>query len=319
MPSSGGAPTRGVYGDGSALPNARRVTHHRDVSVRRVIALVAALAILAWALVPLARALLLLRHGPSPNASTALLSNVAFAASDGVGLAGAYLPAAGAPATVILVHGFKNTRDDMLEHASFLHDAGYAVLLYDSRGCGQSGGTFGVGATEDRDVRGAVSFLKSRGDPSAARIAVLGVSLGAGAAILAAARDTRIDAVVADSTWADERIQLDRMSSLRIGPVAIPVLPYEAALVDAMAGARLEDARPRDEIRRIAPRPLLLIHSADDENATTTAADTEALYAAADEPKELWVAPRGGHAGALGAQRDEYVRRVLAFLARSPG
>lgn len=289
------------------------------MSVRRVVALLAALAILAWALVPLARGLLLLRHGPGANASVALLSNVAFAASDGVSLAGAYLPAAGARATVILVHGFKNTRDDMLEHASFLHDAGYAVLLYDSRGCGQSGGTFGAGATEDRDIRGAVSFLKGRGDPSAARIAVLGVSLGAGAAILAAARDTRIEAVIADSAWADERVQLDRMASLRIGPFAIPLLPYEPSLVEALVGAGLQDARPRDEISRIAPRPLLLIHSADDENATTTGADTDALYAAAGEPKELWIAPRGGHAGALGAQRDEYARRVLAFLARSFG
>ena len=289
------------------------------MSVRRVIAFAAALAILAWAFVPLARAVLLLRHGPVGLTSTTILSDVAFTASDGVSLAGAYMPAAGARATVILVHGFKNTRDDMLEHASFLHDAGYAVLLYDSRGCGQSGGTFGAGATEDRDIRGAVSFLKGSGDPSAARIAVLGVSLGAGAAILAAARDTRIQAVVADSAWADERVQLDRMASLHVGPLAIPLLPYEPALVEALVGARLQDARPRDEISRIAPRPLLLIHSADDENATTTEADTDALYAAAGEPKELWVAPRGGHAGALDAQRDEYIRRVLAFLARSFG
>jgi uncharacterized protein len=240
--------------------------------------------------------------------------DVTFAASDGVRLTGTYLPADVARATVVLVHGFKNTRADMLEHALFLHDAGYAVLLYDSRGCGQSGGTFGVGATEDRDVAGAVDLLKAAARPGSAHIAVLGVSLGAGAALLAAARDLRIEAVIADSSWADERVQLERMATLPLGAIALPLLPYEPALVDALVGARLEDARPRDEVARISPRPLLLIHSADDQNATTPLADAQALLAAAGEPKELWIAPRGGHAGAFGALRDEYARRVIAFL-----
>jgi len=106
-------------------------------------------------------------------------------------------------------------------------------------------------------------------------------------------------------------------ATLPIGPIAVPLLPYEPPLVDALVGGRLEDARPRDEIARIAPRPILLIHAADDENATTTLADAQALLAMAGEPKELWIAPRGGHAGALGAVRDEYTRRVLAFLDRA--
>lgn len=282
--------------------------------MRRALAISAIAIALGWASVPLARGMLLVRHGPTATASLSPLTNVTFDATDGVRLVGSLIPASGARATVVLVHGFKNTRADMLDYASFLHDAGYAVLAYDSRGCGESAGAFGVGATEDRDVRGAVAFLKASGGDSAAKIAVLGVSLGAGDALLAAARDARIDAVIADSSWADERVQLARMYSVSVGPLAVPLLPYEPALVDALVGGRLEDARPRDQIARIAPRPLFLIHSADDENATTPLEDAEAMFASAGEPKDLWIAPRGGHAGALAAQRDEYVRRVLAFL-----
>ena len=51
-------------------------------------------------------------------------------------VSGTFVPAEGAHATVVLVHGFKNTRAEMVDYARFLHDAGYAVLLYDSRGCG---------------------------------------------------------------------------------------------------------------------------------------------------------------------------------------
>ena len=287
--------------------------------MRRVVALFIAFLVAVWALIPLARAALLVRHGPQATAAVAPLSNITFDASDGVPLVGTYIAADAPRGAVVLVHGFKNTRGDMSDYAAFLHDAGYAVLVYDSRGCGASGGTFGVGATEDRDISGAVSYLETAHPDAARHIAVLGVSLGAGDAILAGARDGRIDAVVADSSWADERVQLDRMYTLTVGPLTLPLLPYEPALVDALVGARLEDARPRDVVARIAPRALFLIHAADDENATTTAADTAALFAAAGDPKVLWIAPRGGHAGALKAQRDEYVRRVLAFLADALG
>ena len=290
------------------------MSHHRSVLVRRAVIVLAVLSVLGWALVPLARGLLLVSRGSAATTSLSTLTNVSFTASDGVPLVGTYLPANGARATVVLVHGFKNTHGDMLEHARFLHDGGYAVLLFDSRGCGGSGGTFGVGATEDRDIIGAVSYLKATDRPESARIAVLGVSLGAGDALLAAARDQRIAAVVADSSWADERVQLERMRVLEVGPIGVPLLGYEPALVDALIGGRLEDARPRDEVARIAPRPVLFIHSADDQNATTPLADAQAMFAAAAQPKDTWVAPHGGHAGALGANHDEYVRRVLAFL-----
>lgn len=60
----------------------------------------------------------------------------------------------------------------------------------------------------------------------------------------------------------------------------------------------------------------MLIHSADDQNATTPLSGERQLYAAADQPKEEWIAPSGGHIGALSAHTQEYEQRVLAFLAR---
>lgn len=38
------------------------------------------------------------------------------------------------------------------------------------------------------------------------------------------------------------------------------------------------------------------------------------LFAAAGEPKQLWIAPRGGHVDAINVFPDEYPARVLAFL-----
>jgi len=84
--------------------------------------------------------------------------------------------------------------------------------------------------------------------------------------------------------------------------------------VNALVGADVTKARPLDVIAGISPRPVLLIHSADDDNATTPVEGARKLYAAAGEPKDLWVAPRGGHVGAINAFPDEYRTRVLAFL-----
>ena len=221
----------------------------------------------------------------------------------------------GAPA-VVLVHGFKTSREEMLPWARFLHDGGLNVLLLDTRGCGKSGGsTIGLGATEPRDISLAVDVARS--EFGTEKVAVLGVSLGAGSVILAAAEDPDIRAVVADSAWTDQDFQLARLSFVQAGPIRVPLLPYGIGAVNALVGADVTKARPLDAVARISPRPILLIHSADDENATTPVDGARKLFGAAGEPKQLWIAERGGHVGALSAFAAEYRARVLDFLAFS--
>src|SRR5215472_5363145 len=114
---------------------------------RQVVYFVAATSLIfvLWALLPAARAYTLLRNNRSestPNASgTGIhVQNVTFTASDGVRLAGWLAIASSGAPTIILVHGFKGSRIDMLPWARFLYAAGYNVLLFDERGCGQSAG-----------------------------------------------------------------------------------------------------------------------------------------------------------------------------------
>jgi len=278
------------------------------------------LLIVAWALAPAVRGVLLVRRTSSGPSNVAAVANlpaepVRFTASDGVPLAGSYVAIPGSPTGIfIVVHGFKTDRREMTDLSAMLVREGFSVLLYDSRGTGESGGVFGVGATEDRDIVGAVDFLRSSAEPGSGHIFVLGISLGAGDALLAAAEDDRIQGVVADSPWADERVQLARMSTIPIGPIAIPVLPYEPALVDWLIDGRLEDARPRDVVAQIAPRWIQLIHSADDTNATTTLADAQDLLAAGGGRTDLWIAPSGGHAGAYHAHPEDYRIKIREFL-----
>lgn len=295
---------------------------------RRLIVAAAALGLLAllvWSLLPALRAFTLVYNGSArgtPDAAQATqaglqVQDISFTASDSVRLYGWLAIASPHAPTIILAHGFKGTRASMLPWARFLSAAGYNVLLFDDRGCGQSDGWgIGLGATEPNDVVGAVRYLESRSDLTNKRYGALGVSLGAGVVLLAAAREPALVAVVADSAWADERPQLDRMSSMPFGPISLPVLPYEPALADALIGARLEATSPNADIGKIAPRAVFLIHSADDRNTTTPLMGEAQLYAAAGQPKQQWIAPSGGHAGALAAHPAEYQQRVLAFFAQ---
>ena len=271
---------------------------------------------LAWALAPAARGILLVRHGGSPfaaNMSGYPFVNVKFVARDGVALSGTFVRSPTATGTVILIHGFKSGRAEMLPWLEFLYPT-YSVLLFDGRGIGSSEGTFGVGATEDRDIVGAVDAVTLMKAPGSDRIALLGISLGAGDAILACAEDTRVRAVVADSPWIDEFVQLQHMYSLPVGPLSVPLLPYEPAFVDSMIGGRLEDAVPIVAATKIPPRRLLLIHSLDDGNATTPVAGSERIQHVAGETVELWLVPSGGHVGAIRSFHEDYVRRVMTFL-----
>jgi pimeloyl-ACP methyl ester carboxylesterase len=289
---------------------------------KRLAAMVVLVVVLMWLIAPVARAYQLVAGRSSdPTAPRDLqVEDLRFKPGpDGespdanLELAGWTIHSVhGAPA-VVLVHGFKSSREEMLPWARFLHDAGYNVLLFDTRACGRSGGAaVGLGATEPRDISLAVELARDQFGTT--RVAVLGISLGAGAAILAAANDPRISAVVADSAWTDQDLQLSRLSFLPLGPLRVPLPPYGIAAVNAIVGADVTKARPVDRVARIAPRPILLIHSADDDNATTPVEGARQLLAAAGEPKELWIAPRGGHVGAINAFPDEYRARVLAFL-----
>ena len=112
---------------------------------------------------------------------------VEFHSADGTRLAG-WLAAGERDEAVVLLHGYRCDRQEVLPHADMLYGAGFTVLLFDFRNRGESGGAFvSLGYHERDDVRAAIAHLKSRTGLRASRIGLLGLSQGGAAAILAAA------------------------------------------------------------------------------------------------------------------------------------
>lgn len=284
----------------------------------RFLALYALILVLLWVGIPVARAGALVISNPfrSPSAGPTGLpvARVHFHAADGIRIAGWLVGSSPTAPIVILVPGFKAGSTSMVPYARLLYRGGFNALLYDSRGMGGSGGRFTLGVREVDDAVGAVKYLDGRPHLSHRHYGLLGVSLGAGVAIVAAARMPRIAAVVADSAYTDQHRIVSRLDSLVFGSVTVPLAPIAPWVVDRLTGVSLHDFSPLRAVSRLGPRPLLLIHSLHDGNPTTPLSGARMLRAAAGPHTSLWIAPKGGHAGALAAQPAEYTRRVLAFF-----
>lgn len=123
-----------------------------------------------------------------------------------------YLPLAPAPApVVVMASGFAGTRDVALPwFAERFAAAGFAVFLFDYRYFGASGGAPRqlVNPWDQLDDwTAALAFVRTRGDIDASRIALWGSSMGAGHALITAARDGGVRGVFAQAPLVDTSVQ----------------------------------------------------------------------------------------------------------------
>jgi uncharacterized protein len=217
---------------------------------------------------------------------------------------------------VVLVHGRNMSRSTefdnrFVEFAAGLQRRGFSVLMIDLRGHGQSGeARLSFGINERRDVEGAVDWLRSQGY-RAGSIGVLGVSMGAASGIGAAANDTDIGALVIDSSYAEIYPVMQKHWS---GASGLPnlFLPSTVWAGRALLGYDVSAARPVEEIGRIAPRPVMVVHGEEDSYVPITHAhQLKSAYPAA----MLWTVPRAEHASAYLSDPQAYVERVADFFA----
>jgi dipeptidyl aminopeptidase/acylaminoacyl peptidase len=247
------------------------------------------------------------------------VERVAFQATDGVALNGWFVAGGGDGATIVVSHGLGASGAASYPAYAFLNRAGYNLLLIDHRAHGLSGGhASSLGPLEVRDLQGAVSWLRARPDVDPERIGAIGCSMGAGIVLEAAAREPVLRAVVAESVYAELGQVWDRFGRVSIRDSSLSwswgaPMRWAAWL---WTGTPPSAFAPVDAIAQISPRPLLLIHGEQD-NEACTVADAQRLYAAASEPKELWIVPGAGHCNAHAVQPEAYEQRVTAFFARA--
>lgn len=233
---------------------------------------------------------------------------------DELTLYGWYLPVADSEEVIIMVHGAEQHRADpsvkMLDVAGGLVEHGYSVLMFDMRGHGESEGErMSAGYFETRDLGGAVDYVVGLGFED---IGVLGFSMGGATALMTAADCQDIDAVVADSAYADLNEMLEPQFAERSSFPTFFLRPL-LFIVKFMYGVDFTAVKPVEVVAEIAPRPILFIQGELDD--TVPAAHAYQLYEAADNPQsQLWVLPDVGHVEAYASYPDDYMGRVTAFF-----
>ena len=226
------------------------------------------------------------------------------------------------PAFLVL-HGFGSTKDSggTTAAAGLLTSLGYVTLRFDMRGCGESEGMRGrvICLEQVEDTKSALSFLAARPEVDPDRIGVVGQSFGAAVAVYTAGVDRRVAACISSGGWGDGAKKFRRQHSApgawerftammeegkrhreRTGrSLMVPrydIVPIPPALRGNVAKGSIMEFpfevvesmyafTANDVVGKIAPRPLLLLHSSND--SVTPTEQSLDLFARAGQPTDL--------------------------------
>jgi uncharacterized protein len=226
---------------------------------------------------------------------------------------------------VLILHGFGGHKDGPQQRWSSNQFAawGYVALRIDYRGCGESEGKRGwiLPMEQVSDTRNAITYLASRPEVDPARILLVGTSYGASVAIWTAAEDPRASAVIAQGGWANgerkareqhaspeawtkfsdmlekgrahkaatgESLMVDRYDVVPVPEHLRPNID-QRSIFQFPVDTPIETFRfnPEEAIAKVAPRPILLMHAANDR--VTPVNGAVELFQAAGQPCELFL------------------------------
>jgi alpha-beta hydrolase superfamily lysophospholipase len=235
--------------------------------------------------------------------------NVEFPSASGSRIHGWFIPGEPGWGALILMHGVHADRTTLVARARFLSQAGYSVLLFDFQGHGESPGKYiSFGHLESRDATAAVGFLRHR--LPGERLGVIGISMGAAAALLA---DPPLpaDALVLESCYPTIYLATQDRLTERFGWLGKVATPLLTGQLKPRLGIDPADLEPLAHARNNSVPKFFLAGTTD---LDTTIAEAQALFAAAAEPKQSWWLEGARHEDLHAFGGREYEERVLAFL-----
>jgi len=224
---------------------------------------------------------------------------------------------------VVIVHGHNSCKreDRILLAAGMLRRHGISVLLIDLRNHGDSTvhtGRFAGGIREYRDVLGAWDWLVTAKGFDPAHVGLMGFSLGAATALIAAGVESRVAATWADSGYADLGAAL-RAEIERAGyPTWFASVAY--LMIRLERGDDMTSLSPAAAVAKLHGRPLYIVHgTADTRLSVQYADDLAAEYRAAGGTIEPWIVAGSRHTEAIVNHAAEYERRLVWFFDSTIG
>lgn len=231
--------------------------------------------------------------------------------ADGDTVAAWFAEGDGSRGGVLLAHGMRSDRRQMLDRARFLFAAGYSVLLIDLQAHGETHGqqiTFGY--RESFDVKAALDYLKIRlgGRP----VGLIGASLG-GAAALLGTSPVDAEAVVLEGVYGSIEQAVGNRIAIRLGEIGHWLAPLLVWQIAPRLGIGPEQLAPNATIHRL-DAPVMIIAGTQDRR--TRLGESKSLYLRARSPKRLWLINGARHEDFHRHSPADYEQRVLDFFNR---
>ncbi len=202
---------------------------------------------------------------------------------------------------IVKFHGLPGSSDQISGAATHLAEAGFAVLTFDFRGFRESDGYFELSG-QIKDAKNAITHLLESELTLDNWSGVYAASWGAAVAVCTLAEDSRIDAVclrapVYDTLWFSESpmIQPSVESIAATDPTQVRGID-DPKIRERVLNKMVEDSKvhnPMNEVSKLSPMPLLIIHGTDDVGIPL--AGVKRLYELAGEPKDLVVVEGADH------------------------
>lgn len=239
--------------------------------------------------------------------------NISFKSSDNLRLSGVFMQGSNG-ATVVLLHGYGRSKEQMLPQASFLNKAGFNILMFDFRASGESEGRYiTFGQREQADLEGAVSYLNNRGDMDMSKIGLLGFSMGGAVALMKSGDLPEIKAIVINSTyarfksviWQNFRDYFKGLPFFPIGWVVLWIIKYRTGIYFPLIN-------PIQYLDKLQARPLMIMHGAHDKKIPVD--DAFEMYQQAPWLKEFWLVKDAAHEDVYSITKNQYEEKVIGFF-----
>jgi dipeptidyl aminopeptidase/acylaminoacyl peptidase len=246
------------------------------------------------------------------------LQDVSIAAVDGAVLKGWYIhPRDYNGNAVVLLHGITDNREGVAGYGHLLLEHGYAVLLPDARGHGESGGELATyGVKESDDIHRWVSWIYAHDLPQC--VYGFGESYGAALMLQSLAGENRFCAVAVESPFSTAReMSYERVSGpLHLGSwfgrtLGRPAIWSAVVYARVRYGIDLLQPSPLDAVAHSSV-PVLLIHGDADHNIASR--HSQLIANAAPDHVELWLVPHAGHTMAWAAAHREFKSHLLGWF-----
>lgn len=237
--------------------------------------------------------------------------DVEFASTSGATLRGWFVPGKKGAGAIVLMHGVRASRLNLLGRTRFLAEAGYSVLCFDFRAHGESTGseiTFGY--LESEDARAAIKFLRSAAPGE--RIGIVGISMG-GAATLLATTPLAADAIILEEVYATISEALTNRLTANLGGWSSVLSNLLIIQFEPRVGVSAEELRPIERVGKLTMPKLFIVGAVD---KYTTLEESARLFDRAAEPKEFWAIEGAAHIDLHSFATQEYEQRVKIFFEK---